>query len=37
MASEGHAIACHIPLEVLRSIEPVIKVPAATERLRAAG
>jgi peptide/nickel transport system ATP-binding protein len=37
MASEGHAIACHIPLEVLRSIEPVIKIPAATERLQAAG
>jgi peptide/nickel transport system ATP-binding protein len=24
--SEGHLIACHIPLDELRAIEPVIKV-----------
>ncbi len=29
----GHAIACHIPLEELREIEPVINVPSLDERL----
>ncbi|HSS65493.1 MAG TPA: ABC transporter ATP-binding protein, partial [Gammaproteobacteria bacterium] len=33
MASESHAIACHIPLDELRQIEPVIRVPAKEERL----
>ncbi len=33
MASEGHAIACHIPLDELRQVEPVIRVPAEDERL----
>jgi len=33
MASEGHAIACHIPLEELRQVEPVIRVPAPDERI----
>ncbi len=31
----GHAIACHIPLEELRRIEPVIYVPPESERLHA--
>ena len=26
-AADGHAIACHIPMEELRAVEPVIKVP----------
>lgn len=29
----GHAIACHIPLEELRRVEPVLHVPADSERL----
>jgi peptide/nickel transport system ATP-binding protein len=29
----GHAIACHIPLEELREIDPVINVPSQDERL----
>jgi hypothetical protein len=33
MAADGHAIACHIPLEELRKIEPVIHVPQADERI----
>ncbi|MFQ6022854.1 MAG: dipeptide ABC transporter ATP-binding protein [Acidiferrobacterales bacterium] len=33
MASEGHAIACHIPLADLREIEPVISVPQEDERI----
>ncbi|MDX1431487.1 MAG: ABC transporter ATP-binding protein [Gammaproteobacteria bacterium] len=33
MASNGHAIACHIPLEELRQVEPVIRVPKSSERL----
>jgi peptide/nickel transport system ATP-binding protein len=33
MAADGHAIACHIPLEELRKIEPVIKVPQLDERV----
>ena len=33
MASETHAIACHIPLEELRQVEPVIHVPKEDERL----
>ena len=33
MASDTHAIACHIPLEELRQVEPVIVVPAKEERL----
>ena len=36
MASEAHAIACHIPLEELRQVEPVIVVPADEERLHVA-
>ncbi len=32
MASEGHAIACHIPLEELGRVEPVIQRPKASER-----
>ena len=35
MASDGHAIACHIPLEELRQVEPVIKVPDPKERIHA--
>ncbi len=35
MASDGHAIACHIPLEELRQVEPVIRVPEPEERLKA--
>jgi peptide/nickel transport system ATP-binding protein len=35
MAADGHAIACHIPLEELRKIEPVIKVPQLDERVHA--
>ena len=31
--NSGHAIACHIPLEELREIEPVINVPSQDERL----
>ena len=33
MASETHAIACHIPLEELQQVDPVIVVPAEEERL----
>ena len=33
MAADGHAIACHIPLEELRKIEPVIHVPQRDERI----
>ncbi len=33
MASNGHAIACHIPLDELRQVEPVINVPKENERL----
>ena len=33
MAAEGHAIACHIPLDELRKVEAVIQVPAESERL----
>jgi peptide/nickel transport system ATP-binding protein len=33
MAAEGHAIACHIPLDELRQVEPVINVPKANERV----
>lgn len=32
-AADGHAIACHIPLEELRSVEPVIHVPSKEERI----
>jgi peptide/nickel transport system ATP-binding protein len=35
MAADGHAIACHIPLDELRQVEPVIKVPEPTERIHA--
>ena len=34
MDGEGHAIACHIPLEELRLIEPVVKVPTELEKKR---
>ena len=27
-ASSGHVVACHIPLEELRAVEPVIEVTA---------
>ena len=30
-----HVIKCHIPLEELRKVEPVIKVPDESERIRA--
>ena len=30
----GHVITCHIPLEELRQVEPVIHVPSADERQR---
>ena len=33
MAAEGHAIACHIPLGVLREVEPVIAVRRTEARL----
>ncbi len=33
MASNSHAIACHIPLDELRRVEPVIRVPAEDERI----
>jgi peptide/nickel transport system ATP-binding protein len=32
-AADGHAIACHIPLEELRKVEPVIQVPDESERI----
>ncbi len=32
MASDGHAIACHISLDELRDVEPVIQVPEESER-----
>ena len=35
MDGEGHAIACHIPLEELRQVEPVIHVPSMEERKHA--
>jgi len=35
MASEGHAIACHIPLDELEQVEPVIHVPDEEERTHA--
>ena len=35
-ASDTHTIACHIPLEELERVEPVIKVPAQDERLHVA-
>jgi peptide/nickel transport system ATP-binding protein len=35
MASNGHAIACHIPLDELRKVEPVIAVPKQEERIHA--
>ncbi|MCP5368149.1 MAG: ABC transporter ATP-binding protein [Hyphomicrobiales bacterium] len=31
---EGHAIACHIPLDELRQVEPVLKVPNELEKKR---
>ena len=33
MAADGHAIACHIPLDELRQVEEVIRVPQRDERL----
>jgi len=33
MASDSHAIMCHIPLEELRQVPPVIVVPQEEERL----
>ena len=33
MASDAHAIACHIPLDELRQVEPVIAAPGKEERL----
>ena len=36
MASNGHAIACHISLDELRKAEPVIVVPKAEERMHVA-
>jgi oligopeptide/dipeptide ABC transporter ATP-binding protein len=33
--SDNHVIACHIPLEELRKVEPVIKVPNELEKRRA--
>ena len=35
MDGEGHAIACHIPMDELRQVEPVIHVPSKEERLHA--
>ena len=35
MDGEGHAIACHIPMDELRRVEPVIHVPSKEERLHA--
>ena len=35
MAAAGHAIACHIPLDELRKVEPVISVPEEAERIHA--
>ena len=29
--ADGHLIACHIPIEELRRVEPVIKTPEAAE------
>jgi len=34
-AAPGHVITCHIPLEELRQVEPVIHVPTAEERKHA--
>ena len=34
-ASDSHSIACHIPLEELRQVEPVIHVPDESERAHA--
>jgi len=36
MASDTHAIACHIPLEELARVEPVIVVPSEEERAHVA-
>ena len=33
--AEGHVIACHIPLDELRQVEPVIHVPSMEERKHA--
>ena len=33
MASDTHAIACHIPLEELQQVDPVITVPAEEQRI----
>lgn len=33
MSGDGHAIACHIPVEELSKIEPVINVPQLDERI----
>jgi peptide/nickel transport system ATP-binding protein len=33
--AQGHHIACHIPIEELSQVEPVIKVPAPQERIGA--
>ena len=33
-AETGHMIACHIPIAELRAVEPVIKVPPDSERIR---
>jgi hypothetical protein len=33
MASNSHAIACHITMEELRQMEPVIVVPEVEERI----
>ncbi len=35
MVSDTHAIACHIPLDDLQQVEPVIVVPAREERMHA--
>ncbi len=35
-ASEGHLIACHIPMEELRKVGPVIVVPSEVEKKRTA-
>ena len=36
MASNSHAIACHITMEQLRQMEPVIVVPEVEQRIHAA-
>ncbi len=35
-AGDRHVIACHIPMEELAKVEPVIKVPSESERIRTA-